>query len=164
MSIQHSVEAAADALIAKLEQSLPPKIDDINAEAEDRFVVEYPTEIAFGPRSESAYPFISVSPDTSEAPTDASGRILYDHRVRVVSWLQDSEEEGLSRKLIRFQRAVREVILVKRRPTENYSGYGGYGLQHVGDEYGPTFGGEASGAFVSWVASTFAIQQQEDIP
>lgn len=166
MSAQAQIEASIDALIAKLTAELPAKLDAINAETSDQWVLEPPQGITFGNRSEVPYPWVAVLPETSENLAEASGRIHYEHGIATVSWLADADEEGLARKLTRYQRAVREVAVHFRRPGASpvSDDPGGYWLGYVRDIYGPVFDDRPEGgAFVSWARTTFSVKQQQDL-
>jgi len=165
MSVQAQIEASIDALISKLVDELPAKLDAINVEAGDQWTLEPPAGITFGQRSEVPYPWIAVLPETTENLAEASGRIHYEHGIATVCWIADADEEGLVRKLTRYQRAVREVALHYRRPGASpvSDDPGGYFLGFVRDVYGPVFEGGQDGAFVSWARTTFAIKQQQDL-
>jgi hypothetical protein len=156
------VEATMDALVAKLESELGTKIDAINAEVNDDYVIEQPVGISFGPRSEIPYPWVVVMPSVSDPLIDSSGRTHEEHAVDIVAWVQDPDEEALWRRLIRYHRALREVALHYRRPAASYTdGGGGYGLQYAGTDYGLTF--TDANLFVGSVSSTYRVQQQQDL-
>lgn len=165
MAVTQQIEAAIDQLIAKLTADLPAKVAAVNAEAADAYSIAVPAGISFGARSETPYPWVMVYPEGSDQPTDASGRIHWQHRIRVVTWLDDGDEEALVRRLIRLGRAVRECAMLYRRPGSSYTDpVGGYGLQLVSEEFGPIFDGSSEGVgFVSWVAASFTVQQQQDL-
>lgn len=167
MSAAHGIEATCDAVIDKLRAELPAKVDAINSEMADAYPIESPHErVCFGPRSEAQFPYVSVSPDGFDEPLDASGRIHFRDRLRVVAWAQDGDEEALARRLTRYQRAVVEVVLHFRRPGDSYTDpVGGYGLQLESGEPGPTFDDPADpgGRFVSWTSATFRVQRQQDL-
>lgn len=165
MSSQAQIEASVDALIGKLAAELPAKLAAIESEIGDQWVLEQPHGITFGQRSEVPYPWVAVLPEQSENLVEASGRIHYEHAIAVVSWVADADEEGLVRKLTRYQRAVREVAVHYRRPGASpvSSDPGGYFLRYVRDIYGPVFEGGPGGAFVSWARTTFAVKQQQDL-
>jgi hypothetical protein len=169
MAAEQQIEAAVDALVAKLRDGLDDRIDEINAEAADDFALPHvPDErIVFGPRSEPPYPFISVLPGPDEPPVDASGRVHWRYGIDIVVWLENYQEEALARQLVRMARAVREVAMRFRRPGSSYTDpVGGYGLQYRGSEPGPSFapeGANPEGAYVSWTRLSFDIQQQQDL-
>ena len=158
------IEATVDGLVAKLAAQLPAKIAAINAEMPDDFQIGEPEAITFGPRVEMQYPHVAVSPSSTES-ADTSGRIHFNHAVEVTTWIAEVAPEALIRKLIRYQRAVREVILYQRQPAVAEFSSAGYGLQHVSDEYGELFYSEEEpgGFTVSYVTSVFAVQQQQDL-
>lgn len=164
MSATEGVEATIDALIAKLQADLPAKVAAINAEMSDAWTIDTPApeSITFGSRSEIIYPWVALRPDAAEPIADASGRLHRRNGVSATLWVAHHEEEGLDRSLIRLQRAVTEVVLRDRRPG-GLGGDGGYGLEWVRDVYGPTFENTAASEFTSWVRSTFAIRQQQDL-
>lgn len=166
---QQQIEATIDALIAKFNGELQAKLDAINTEIGDAYVLEPVQGITFGPRSETPYPWISVLPETSENLVEASGRIHYEHAIAATVWVADADEEALVRKLIRYQRAVREVAVHFRRPGASpvSDDPGGYWLGYVRDVYGPTMQdtdavGNPVGSFISWSRTTFAAKQQQD--
>lgn len=152
------IEATVDALVARLKANLPAKIDAVNATITDEYTLEYPTEVAIAAKAEPAYPFIIVAPDSTTTSLDTGGRMFFDHRIRVTSWVSGWSEEGLARSLMRYQRAVRETIL-KERDADS----GGYGLQHLDDEYGPIFSPENAGYFYQAAQSLFAVQQEQAV-
>jgi hypothetical protein len=165
--MSEQIEATVDDLIAKLESRLPAKLDAINAEHTDGIVLEHPKAITFGGRSEMQLPHIAVMPGATEPVSEASGRIHFNHIIAIATWISSPSEADLPRLLVRFQRAVREVVLFRRRPNETFADTpGGYGLQHLSDEYGEPF--EAAdimpGMFLTYATSEFAVQQQQDIP
>jgi hypothetical protein len=158
MSVQ--IEATLDAIVGKLEAGLNTKIDEINAAQPDAYVLTYPVMIVTGARAERQYPCVMVLPGSTVNTVDTGGTILWNHQIIVSSWLQNFQEEALARQLMRFQRAVREVILKTRHPGTTA---GGYGLQHTRDEYGPLFRPEPGGYFIQPCESAFMVQQQQDI-
>lgn len=165
MAALHDIEASCDAIIAKLNAELPAKIAALNAEIADEWQLLAPAGISFGPRAEIPYPWVVVRPAETTLLSDASGREHEEHRIDVIAWDQNASEEGLARLLIRWRRALREVVMHYRRPAASYTdGGGGYGLQLAGSDYGPFFQIADQAAFYSWVSSTFTVQQQQDLP
>jgi hypothetical protein len=167
---QQQIEATIDALIAKLGESLPAKLDEINEETADAWPIEPPAGISFGPRSETPYPWISILPESTEKELESSGVVYYEHALTVVVWLAEADEETLLRKLLRYQRALREVALLYRRPGSSPVDYdpGGYSLQFVRDVYGPVMNEtDAVGnplpesALISWARTTFMVRQEQ---
>lgn len=167
MAVTQQIEAVCDAIIAKLIAELPAKIAEINTEAGDAHQLTMPeeTSITLGARSEKPYPFIAILPGPEDPPIDASGRAHWQEAVDVVCWLEDYDEEALARKLLRFKRAVREVVMHYRRPGSSFTDpVGGYGLQYAGSEPGPTFEiSDSEGRYVSWTRLSFTVQQQQDL-
>ena len=167
---QQQIEATIDALIAKLNADLPAKLEEINAETADDWQLEPPAGITFGPRSEIPYPWIMVLPESMEKELESAGSLYYEHAITVCVWLADGDEETLLRKLLRYQRAVREVALRFRRPGDSpvSTDPGGYALEYVRDVYGPVMSetdeeGNPEGAIISWARTTFSVKQQQDI-
>ena len=158
------IEATIDGLVTKLATELPAKIDAINAEMPDDYQIGHPESVTFGPRVEMQYPHVAVSPSSTES-ADTSGRIHFNHAIEITSWVAEVSPEALVRKLIRYQRAVREVVLRGRQPAVSEFSSAGYGLQHISDEYGELFFSEEEpgGFTISYVTSIFAVQQQQDL-
>ena len=157
--MSEQVELTCDALLARLADDLPARIASANAAITDGRLLSMPT-LSFGTRAEMSYPWCQVLPKFTENTNDNGFRIHFNHRVAVTCWIDDYEEESLARKLVRYQRVIRECILEERSlPTG-----AGYGLQHSGDEYGPVFGSQSPGQFISWAQSIYMIQQQQDVP
>lgn len=161
MAVTLQVEATCDALVGKLNANLATTLAAIEAEAGDGVGLGAPALVAFGPRSELPYPAVVVIPFTTTNDTDLAGGIIYEHRIRVVSWLEDPSEELLMRRLIRYARAVRDVAMLHRRPGSAEGAPGGYGLQHERDEYGPFAGSDTGVGYVAWVSSIFRVQQEQ---
>lgn len=166
------IEATLDALATKLTNDLPLKIDALNTESGDEYQLSYPVAVTLGVRDSQDYPRIYVLPEESEPESDhgGGGAILWRHRIRLVSFVAEWDEEALLRKLIRFQRAVREVALSRRDPnptTASSSGGWRGGLIHERDEYGPVFSPEDSGGtqgmFVQGAASLVVVRQEQTI-
>jgi hypothetical protein len=160
VSVTANVEATVDWAIGRLLDALPATIDAINAEiTDDPYTLTYAAGVSFGTRSETPFPWIHVLPRASETTMDNGDLVLTNHQIMVVTWVQHWEEEGLARLLVRYQRAVKETLLgTGRVPTE-----GGYGIQHVRDEYGPVFREEGGTGFVSSAPGIFQIQAQQYI-
>lgn len=158
--MSEQIEATVDAMINKLQTNLKTTIDTMNGSITDGIGIPYAEGITFGTSSDHPYPWIMLMPQGTTS-ADASGRIYWNHKIRVVSWLQDYQEDHLVRLLIRFQRAVRETIMPSRTPGLTF-GDGGYGLQHSNDEYGPVFQTEGeTGYFYSWVSTVFMVQDDQ---
>lgn len=156
------IEETCDAMIAKLNAQLGARIAAVNAEAaEDGMLIDGPTGITLGERSEPTYPWITVSPSRTGPDLDTGERIVYAHTIDVISVYFDNDEDVLVRKLLRFARAVREVVLDKRQPGINL-GDGGWGLQFLGDNYSRMITVE-SGSFIKAVTSTFYVKQQQTL-
>ena len=156
-------EATLDALAAKLSADLPAKLAAINAEITDGFTLEDPNLITVGVRDNHDYPIIFVIPEETETETDRAGGMIWRHRIRVCSFVAEWDETGLVRKVLRYQRAVREVCLSGRDPGTG----GGFGINHERDEYGPVFqpteDGQAQAQFVQGAASLFTVRQLQDL-
>ena len=158
------IEATCDAIYRKIENGIGLKIEQINAEDTEGLLLEPPALITIGPRSEIPYPCVQIMPADSENIVDTGGgRVHFLHRIRLVSWLQHADEESLTRLLIRYARAVREVTLTDRRPAEALGDPAGYALSYESDEYGPFITEDPAVAFQSWVATTVAVRQQQDL-
>lgn len=157
------IEATVDALVQKLLDGLPAAIDAINADNADEHFLAYPEGVSHGPRSEVPYPWITVTPEGTESPVDSGGRIHFRHRIRFSCWIQDWNEEALTRKLERMAAAVRKVALARRLPGTSHDQAAGYGLLYSGDEYGPFLGEELGENFTSWVAVDVIALQQQDV-
>jgi hypothetical protein len=154
------IEETCDAMIAKLEAQIAARIAAVNAESTD-YQIDGPTGITLGERSEPTYPWITVSPSRTGPDLDTGERIVYAHTIEVISVYWDPDEDALMRKLLRFARAVREVMLDKRQPGITL-GDGGWGLQFLGDSYSRMITVE-SGSFIKAVTSTFYVKQQQTI-
>lgn len=165
---QDQIEATLDAVRDKLESGLPDKLAQINAEHDDLVLTE-PAAITVGIKQDLNFPRIFVLPGTTDLLTEASGRIYYRHRVALVSYVAAWDEGELTRYLLRYQRAVREVALAGRKPFEGPGpGPGGYSMNFERDEYGSHFqlganAGDLTGQFVQFARSTFIVQQQQDL-
>jgi len=158
------IEATLDALVSKLSANLNAKIDAINTENADEYGLDYPASITAGIRNQTDFPRIFVLPEGTVTESDAASDVVWRHRVRVVAFVAEWDEGALMRKLIRYQRAVREVCLSKRSPGTG----GGFGIIHISDEYGPVFQpdpeGGPSSEFVQGAASLFDVRQNEVVP
>lgn len=161
MSASNWIENTCDAMIAKLNAELPAKIEAINAEVTDGFLVDMATGISIGERAEPTFPWIVVSPTRTVADLDTGERLVDKHLITLESVYWAAGEDELIRKLLRFGRAVREVALKNRYPGQNL-GEGGWGLRFEGDTYGRMIKVEGD-SFIKSIASTFSIRQQEPI-
>lgn len=159
------IEETVDALLEKLRTRLPDKIAELNAEIPDEHTLVEPHDYTFGMVPEMQFPHVAVAPEGTETTQDSGGRIHYNHVIAVTCWLEQIDPQALNRLLVRYQRALREVVLYKRHPNVVEGGGGGYGLQHREDEYGPPFQAEEipGGVYVAYATSTFAVQQQQDV-
>jgi hypothetical protein len=157
--MSEQIELTCDAVISRLQTQLTDYIDNLNLAATDPYVLEYPALISFGTRSEMPYPAVLVLPKRTETTMDNGMRMHFNHRISVTAWLAEADEEGLARKLVRYQRAIRECILSRRELDDG----SGYGLQHDDDEYGPVFNNRARGQFISWAESVYMVQQQQTL-
>lgn len=160
------IEATLDALAAKLTADLPAKLDAINTERADAYPVDHPAIVLAGADNAHDYPQVFVLPDETANEMDTGGRVLWTHSIRVVSFVADWDTLALSKKLLRYQQGVREVCLEGRRPGLT-QGEGGWGIEHVRDEYGPVFQPtDEEGAqmpFVQGAASLFRVRQEQTI-
>lgn len=161
MSASNWIENTCDAMIEKLDVELAARIEAINAEVTDGFLIENPTGISLGERAEPTYPWITVAPQRSALDLDTGERLVTAHMIDVISVYWDADEDALVRKLLRFARAVRQVGLDKRQPGVNL-GEGGWGLQYRGDSYSRMIT-VASGSFVKAVTTSFLVKQQESV-
>lgn len=155
------IENTCDAMIAKLKAELPAKIEAINAEVTDGFLLDMATGISLGERTEPTYPWIVVAPIRTPLDLDTGERIVYDHRITLESIYWAPGEEELVRKLLRFSQAVREVALKNRYPGINLS-EGGWGLRFLEDDYRRMVK-VAEGSFIKSISTTFSIKQQQTI-
>lgn len=156
------VESTLDAMKAKLDAQLNAKIDAINATITDTWTLDHPTAIEVGAAHDWAYPYVVLVPDESAPENDAASDIVWLHVIRTVCFVSEFDTRALLRKLIRMQRAVREVCLAQRQPGVNI-GDGGWGINHLRDEYGPAFQPEPDAEFVQGVASLFQVRQGQQI-
>jgi hypothetical protein len=159
MAVQDT-EKTLDAVKAELEADLPAKVAAINTEAADGIEISEPVEVRISTRGELVdFPLIMVLPATSKPGKagDTGGRIFKDHRVRIVVWEEDADEDVLARKLLRQMRAVNEVVMNGRKITN-----AGYGIVWLEDDYGPVFRPNPEGHYYQAVRSDFLIPQQRD--
>jgi hypothetical protein len=149
-------------MIAKLQAGLPAKIAAINAELSDEFTLAEPAGITFGQRSETPYPWVAVLPVRTVKVADASGMIIRKHLIDIVPWIESWQEEGISRLIARYLRAVDEVVLAKRQPGQGLE-EGGYGVEFIEDYYGPVFGEPGKSEVTSWGRARYAVRQEQYI-
>lgn len=148
-------------MIAKLEAELPAKIEAINAEVTDGFLIDLPTGISIGERAEPTYPWIIVAPSVTRKDLDTGERLVNKHRITLESIYWAQGEDELIRKLIRFSEAVRAVVLRDRQPGVNL-GEGGWGVSFEEDSYRRMIK-VADESFIKAVATTVSIRQKEAI-
>lgn len=152
------IETTLDAIKAKLDAQLSAKIDAVNAAATDDIVIEYPTAVEVGASHDFVYPYIVVVPEDSTPETDTGAEFVWLHVVRVVSFVAEWDTGKLVRRLVRMQRAVREVCLSQRQPGVAI-GDGGWGIRLLRSEYGPVFQPDPNEEFVQGIASLFEVRQ-----
>ena len=153
-------EASCDGVIEKLRAGLNARIDQINAEHSDPVAVErVPDEfVFFGVRSEFPYPCVMVFPDDTASENDHGLRIDWRHKIVVMGWAADGTEEALQRKLLRFERAIRDTILANRAADFT----GGFGLGHLRDRRTRVFQPH-HGMFEHACVSEFWVTQEQDL-
>lgn len=159
--MSEQIEATVDALKAKLDAGLTGKIDDLNAES-SAVQLDHPAAIIAGADEEWNYPRVFVIPDRTDRQMEGSGIIVFEHRIRLVSFVADWDTAILWRKVVRYQRAVREVILAgDREPGLG----GGWTIQFIEDEYGPVFQptteGQPGNEFIQGGATLVRVPQQQ---
>lgn len=161
------IEATLDDLKAKIDAKISAKIASINSGITDGFTLDDPALVAVGGRDVHDYPQVFVLPEETNNEADTGGRVIWLHTVRVVSFVADWDQEALARKVIRYQRAVREVCLENRRPGATFGSSGGWGIVHDRDEYGPIFQptdqDQGPMEFVQGAASLFVVRQDQTL-
>lgn len=153
------IEASIDGMIAKLRAGLNAKIDAINATVTDGWTLERVDEacIMFGARPEWPYPCVMVFPGDSKPESDTGGRIEWDHVVTVMGCSAEVDPEGLQRKHLRFERAIRDTLLANRVLNT-----GGWGLGHLRDRRTRPFQ-PGEGHYEQATFSEFWVKQQQDV-
>jgi hypothetical protein len=161
-----SIEDTLDSLVAKLTADLPAKITAINAAVTDGHTLDNPHLIESNGVGElEGYPTILVLPqDPSEPELDQGVTMLVRHRVAVIVFQIDSDTHALGKKILRYQRAVKEVLLSQRDPG---TAAAGWQIEWLEDGYGPLFrpvgdrGPEA--AYIQGTRSVFRVKQEQRI-
>ena len=158
------IESTMRAIQQKLIAGMPAKIAEINTEIEDEWKLEEPAPggITLGQRSDTTFPWVAVLPSRTTKVTDTSGAIIRNHNIDVVTWVDAWQEDGIVLRVIRFVRAVDEVVLPGRMPGQSY-GEGGYGLEFVEDYYGPVIGTPGESAVQTWARCRYAVRQEQYI-
>ena len=167
MSAKH-IEGTLRGIQTKLRNSLNTCIATVNSDAPDDYALDVvdAADIYLGVRADVVkYPSGFITPLGSEPEADLGTRVLWRHRVEVITILADFTEEALAMKLMRAQRAVRECILAGRIPSSTADPLAGYALRHILDTYSPVFRDKdpEAGDFAQMVRSVFEIHQQQDI-
>jgi hypothetical protein len=153
-----NIEQTLDAVVTKLNAGIAAKITAINAEFADDYELDNPAQVTTHTVPELVdFPHVMVLPDDSEPELDQGIRMIVNHQVRVVSWVMDADQTALARKLLRYQRAVKEVLLDDRTIAG-----GGWSILWRRDEYGPVFQDRPAGHFIQGAMSMFRVKQQAD--
>lgn len=156
-----SLEDTLDALVAKLTADLPAKIAAINTAVTDGHTLDNPHKITMHAVGElEGYPTIMVLPDESEETEDTGHYVLVQHRIQVIAFLQDWDTEALARKVLRFQKAIKEVLLSSRNPGNTTAGYT---IKWKRDQPGPLFRPEGKTPFIQGERSIFRVLQEQRI-
>ena len=157
--MSEQAEASCQGVIDKLRAGLNAKIDTVNAEHSDGIAVERvsPEFVFFGVRAEFPYPCVMVFPDDTSSMNDTGGRIQWEHRVVVMGFVADGDQENLQRKLLRFERAIRDTILNGRTLVS-----GGFGVGHVRDRRSQVFQPQ-QGFYEQACRSEFWVRDEQDV-
>lgn len=133
------IELTADALVDKLSSGMAAKCDALNTEYNDGRTLDHPAAVVLGPRSDTpAYPFLMVVPGAEPITDDRGSMVTYAHDIDVYCDVVDQDEENLTRKTLRYARAIREVVLANRRPGAAGAA-AGYGLAYLRTDYSLLF-------------------------
>lgn len=167
MASQH-IEAVLAALQTKLQTNVNTFVSTVNGQAPDDHMLDQiaAADIYIGVRVDVVnYPSIFITPRGSTPEADQGTRVLWIHRVEVITVLADFTEESLAMKLMRAQRAVRECLMAGRIPSITASSTAGYQLRHLRDDYSPVFQDHdpQQGDFAQMCRSLFEVRQQQDL-
>jgi hypothetical protein len=167
MAAQH-IEGTLSALQTKLRDTLSTSIATVNGDSPDDYALDVVAaeDIYIGVRADIVnYPSIFICPAGSQPEADLGTRVMWVHRVEVITCLAEFTEEALAMKLIRAQRAVRECLMADRIPSVSADSNAGYALRHLRDGYSPVFQDRnpEQGDFAQMCRSLFEVRQQQDI-
>lgn len=134
------IEPVIDELVKQLKAHLPAKLDALELEYGGAIALDAPSNIVFGERAIMAgWPWVELYPVASEVEHDNTKFLDLVHQVAVGIFTSDADEEVLTRKLLRYTRAIAETLMARRAALAT----AGIGLRLDGRwDYSPTRVGE----------------------
>ena len=109
------VEPVIDALVAQLTAHLPAKLVALEAQYGGAIALPAPNSIVFGERAIMAgWPWVELYPVGSDIEHDNVRYLDVIHEVALGIFTSDADEEVLTRKLLRYTRAIAETLADRR--------------------------------------------------
>jgi hypothetical protein len=99
-----------------------------------------------------------VVPRPTKPESDQGSRILWDHEIQTMAWATDPDDATITRRVLRYEQAVRDVLLQGRS-----IGAGGYGIGHRRDDRSIVFQDQPDVDYVQAARSVFWVKQQQDV-
>lgn len=114
--IDRLIEPIVYGVTAFLTAGLPAQLTQITAGYADGIVLDAPAAVFdyMPARSELVFPCVCVLPGQSQSRADAGGWMDGEHSLSVAVFVQEQETRALSYKLLRYQRAVIELVEANR--------------------------------------------------
>lgn len=154
------IEPVIDAIIGQLTAHLPAKLDALEAEYGGSITLDAPGRIVFGERAIMAgVPWVELYPVGSDVEHDSVRFLDMIHEVALGIFTADADEEILTRKLLRYTRAIAETLADRRAALAT----AGMGIRLDGRwDYSPTRVAERNlydrDAFISIKARTREVR------
>lgn len=164
MSQLQLTEIAVEAIHERLLLSLPDWIDTVNDDVTDDHMIDRPAlTLDYVPTlaTLNEFPCVGIMHGRSTIEDDNGWSATGKHEIGVVTFLQETDQEALARKLRRYALAITNTILEDRDLGDGPGVPWGTGLIAV--DYGPTLTEvEGSRGFMSWVATTIWVKLDEE--
>ena len=114
--VERLIEPVVYGITTFLTNELPAQLTAITAGYSDGIVLDPPAAVFdyMPARSELVFPCACVLPGQSQTRADAGGWMDGEHAVSVAVFVQEQETRALSYKLLRYQRAVIELVQAHR--------------------------------------------------
>lgn len=116
IQVDRLIEAVIEGFVSVVENQMPALLTAMNSAFNDGIVLDAPEAVYDHKPAvpEMVFPNVCVLPGQSQSNADAGGWMDAQHDLAVCVFVQEQETRALSLKLLRYQRAVIELVQANR--------------------------------------------------
>lgn len=158
------IEPAVDALLSRLQSDLPAAVTTVNGEHSDGYTIEAPAQVYDFVPPESMltdFPTVGITHVDGRFEDDIGSSATGVYRLAVYTFVQDSDQEALAKKIRRTTLAVARVVLASRNFGTGSGVPWGVTVDRI--DYGPALADtDKPESYMSFSVLTVQVKLDED--